>query len=98
MKFAAFPAVTLPSSSSSRQEKAASEVTARSASCTVMRCSGATTRPEGVRRLTANEASCSGAAGPIGRSECNDNGMSRLSTEAALTMESARPAPRPCAA
>ena len=72
-------------------------VTARSASCTEMRCSGAATRPLGVHRLTAHQAKVRGAAGPIGRSECSDSGMPRRSTESLRTIVSARALPRPWA-
>ena len=63
-----------------------------------MRWSGPTVRPAGVRRFTAHQASMSGAAGPIGRSECRESGTPRRNTDAARTIVSARAAPSPCTA
>ena len=47
-----------------------------------------------VWRFTPHQASVSGEAGPIGKSEWNDNGIPRLNTDAARTMLSAL-GPRP---
>jgi KaiC/GvpD/RAD55 family RecA-like ATPase len=52
-----------------RHDCAASIVTARSACSTVMRCSGAATRPDCVIRLTAHDIMPIGSLRPIGRSE-----------------------------
>jgi hypothetical protein len=48
-----------------------------------------------VIRLTANEASASGSAGAIGKSEWNASGTLRASTDALRTIVSARSGPSP---